>query len=310
MRILITGSTGQLGQQLRNSAPKTVLGEQPSLVCLDRHSLDMSDLDACRKAIREIEPDWLINAAAYTQVDKAEREPQLAYLVNVDAPEVMSREMAHINGKMLQLSTDFVFDGNKSRPYQPEDQVNPLSVYGASKAAGEEAVLSNLVTAHTKNGYVLRTSWLYGSTGKNFFRTMLRLHSQQQEIRVISDHIGCPTSTRSLAPCCWKIVENASREDNGGLPSRLHWSDAGVSSWYDFTVAIGELGISLGLLDKSATVVPISMDEYPMDAPRPSFSLLNTSLTRKYLNMKVSHWRDELQRVAKEMVDHNSQHQL
>ena len=314
MRILLTGSSGQLGRALRTSMPATLAGEPLELIATARQpepaqgimGLDLADPDACRAAVIAHQPDWILNAGAYTAVDRAEAEPELAQAVNADAPRAFAEAVARINdgSRMLQISTDFVFNGEQGHPYRPEDPLNPVSAYGASKAAGEQAVADALgISGHagfSGRATILRTSWVYGPVGRNFLLTMLRLHHQKatsyEPLRVVADQVGCPTSTAGLAQACWAVIE---RHTTG----ILHWSDAGVASWYDFAVAIGELGEQLGLLEQAAKVQPICTADYDTPAQRPSYSLLDSTTTRVQLHLAAQHWRDALKETCLQNTD-------
>jgi dTDP-4-dehydrorhamnose reductase len=289
MKVLVTGAAGQLGQALVAACPEGV-----ELLALGRDQLDLADAAACRAVVVEHRPDWVINAAAYTAVDKAEGEAALAEAVNAGAPAALAQALEVSGGSLLQLSTDFVFNGAQGSPYRPEQAVAPLGVYGASKAAGEREVLELLGGAG--RGIVLRTSWVYGPVGRNFCLTMLRLHRDRAAagapLGVVADQVGCPTSTAGLARACWRVLGPAAP-----LPPILHWSDAGAASWYDFAVAIGELGVAQGLLEQAAAVVPLTTAEYPTPAQRPSYSLLDCSGTRQLLGLPAQHWRAALAEV-------------
>ena len=301
MRILLTGSSGQLGQALRASLPARLSAEPVELIATARRpepsqgviGLDLADHDACRAAVASHRPDWVLNVGAYTAVDRAEAEPELAQAVNAGAPQAFAEALAHISdsSRLLQISTDFVFSGEQGHPYKPEDPRNPVSVYGASKAAGEQAVAELLGAGPDGRAAILRSSWVYGPVGHNFLLTMLRLHlkntASREPLRVVADQVGCPTSTAGLARACWAAIE---RREKG----ILHWSDAGVASWYDFAMAIGELGEQIGLLGKAAKVQPIRTVDYPSQARRPSYSLLDCSGTRAQLDLASRHWRDAL----------------
>ena len=259
--------------------------------------LDLGDPDACHAAVVALKPDWVINAGAYTAVDRAEAEPELAQAINAGAPRAFAEALARRGdgSRMLQISTDFVFSGDQGHPYRPDDPRNPVCVYGASKASGEQAVADALGTidhvGRSGRATILRTSWVYGPVGRNFLLTMLRLHHQKaatgQPLRVVADQVGCPTNTAGLARACWAVIERHAT----GI---LHWSDAGVASWFDFAVAIGELGEQLGLLEQAAMVQPIRTTDYPTPARRPSFSLLDSTATRARLDLAPRHWRDAL----------------
>jgi dTDP-4-dehydrorhamnose reductase len=304
--VLLTGAAGQLGQALVAARPPGV-----ELIATSRRggdgrlALDLADADACRRAVLQHRPDWVLNAGAYTAVDRAESEPELAEAVNGGAPRAFAEALAETGGRLLQISTDFVFDGSQGSPYLPEQPRRPLGVYGASKAAGEEAV-EQLLGASGR-GVILRTSWVMGPVGRNFARTMLRLHRERgaagQPLAVVADQVGCPTATHTLAAACWGLIERAGTrsapepEAAQPLPLVLHWSDAGAASWYDVALAVGELGQELGLLDRPAAVNPLTTADYPTPARRPSYSLLECSGSRRCLELKPLHWRAALRQV-------------
>jgi len=290
MKVLLTGRDGQLGAALMASLPPGI-----ELVATGRAELDLADPAACRQMVAAHRPDWLLNSGAYTAVDRAESEPELAMAVNAGAPAAFAEALADCGGRLLQVSTDFVFDGHHGTPYQPDHPVHPLGVYGASKAEGERAALS------LPEARVLRTSWVYGPVGRNFCLTMLRLHANRaaagEELAVVADQVGCPTATHTLAMACWRVLAAA---DN--TPALLHWSDAGAASWYDFAVAIGELGVQLGLLERAAEVRPITTADYPTPARRPAYSLLACEASRHSLGLQPCHWRTALAEVLRQVA--------
>ena len=293
MKVLLTGAAGQLGQALMASIPEGV-----QLIASSRAELDLADPAACRAAVETHRPDWVLNAGAYTAVDKAESEPELAQAVNAGAPAAFAEALAATGGRLLQVSTDFVFNGSQGSPYRPEQALDPLGVYGATKAAGETAALS------LPGARVLRTSWVYGPVGKNFCLTMLRLHGLKaaagEPLGVVADQVGCPTATHTLAAACWRAIGAGATPSGSGpeqQPRILHWSDAGAASWYDFTVAIGELGMAAGLIGKAALVRPLTTADYPTPAQRPSYSLLDCTASRAALGLEPLHWRAALAEV-------------
>ena len=237
----------------------------------------------------------MLNAGAYTAVDKAESEPELAFAVNGGAPRAFAEALLETGGRLLQVSTDFVFNGSQGSPYRLEQKRDPLGVYGCSKAAGEEAVEQLLGPAAggagAGRGVILRTSWVMGPVGKNFALTMLRLHRERQQIGVVEDQVGCPTSTHTLAAACWRVISAGISEPV------LHWSDAGAASWFDVAVAVGELAQELGLLEQPALVNPLTTAEYPLPAQRPSYSLLDCSGSRKALGLAPTPWRQALRQL-------------
>lgn len=286
LRVLLTGKDGQLGHALRASVPPTI-----EMIATGRQSLDLADGEACRQAVLLHRPDWVLNAGAYTAVDKAESEPELAMAVNAGAPAAFAAALAETGGRLLQVSTDFVFNGEQGHPYQPDQPVDPIGVYGATKAEGESRVQQILAE---ERRCILRTSWVYGPVGKNFCLTMLRLHRIKAEagdaLGVVADQVGCPTATHTLAAACWGAIHQ-------DLSGTHHWSDAGAASWYDFAVAIGELGVARGLIERMATVRPITTADYPTPAQRPGYSLLDCSDLRHRLALEPVHWRSGLDTV-------------
>ena len=299
MKVLLTGSAGQLGHALCQQVPPGV-----ELIAASRGggdgliALDLADGGACRAAVHQHQPDWVLSGGAYTAVDKAESEPELAHAVNAGAPRAFAEALAETGGRLLQVSTDFVFNGAQGHPYRPDQPRDPLGVYGASKAAGEEAV--EQVLGGEGRGVILRTSWVMGPVGRNFALTMLRLQRERAAagtpLAVVADQVGCPTSTHTLAAACWSAIERGT-SNSGQLAPILHWSDAGAASWYDVAVAVGELGLELGLLEQMAQVHPITTADYPTPAQRPSYSLLDCSATRQVLGLPALHWRQALRQL-------------
>ena len=296
MKVLLTGAAGQLGQALIATAPKEI-----ELLPSNRSggdgllALDLADVEACRQTVDQYRPDWVLNAGAYTAVDKAEAEAELAYAVNGGAPRSFAEAIKQHGGRLLQLSTDFVFNGRQGSPYRVDQKRDPLGVYGASKASGEEAVEEVLGTSG--QGVVLRTSWVMGPVGKNFALTMLRLHRDKKELGVVADQVGCPSSTLNLARACWRVISGS--QEGIELPPVLHWCDGGAASWYDVSVAVGELAMELGLLNQAAKVNPISTTDYPTPATRPGYSLLDCQASRAALRLEAQPWRAALKDVLR-----------
>lgn len=285
--VLLTGAGGQLGQELQRCIPDSV-----RLHAMDSRSLDVTDSAAVNSACKTISPDVMINAAAYTAVDKAEEEKGRAFAVNAEAPRLIAEACRGTGCRIVHISTDFVFDGLKSSPYLTGDAVNPLGVYGASKLQGEQQLLQ-LMPA---NVLVLRTSWLYSMLGNNFVKTMLRLMSEREQLGVIADQVGTPTHAKGLAEAVWAFIGKGTP---GGI---FHWSDAGVASWYDFAVAIMEEGLAAGLLHKPLTIRPIQTNDYPTPAQRPKYSVLDKTATWDVLGTEPLHWRNALRQMLNEMA--------
>ena len=296
MKVLLTGATGQLGQALINAKPAGM-----ELIATSRSggpgltALDLADSSACKAAVNQHQPDWVLNAGAYTAVDKAESEPELALAVNAKAPEAFAAALNAQGGRLLQLSTDFVFNGQQGVPYSVDQARDPLGVYGFTKAKGEEAVAALL--GSSGKGFILRTSWVIGPVGKNFALTMLRLHRERDQLGVVADQVGCPTSTLNLAQACWRTLQIAGERD---MPAVMHWSDNGAASWYDVAVAVGQIGTELGLIDTPARVQPITTSDYPTPAERPSYSLLDCTGTRAALELDGEHWHQALRAVLQQ----------
>ncbi|MFW6093619.1 MAG: dTDP-4-dehydrorhamnose reductase [Pseudomonadota bacterium] len=275
-KVLITGGNGQLGRELAHTAPG-----HAEAVALPRDALDITDPDSVHAALDAHHPDVLINAAAYTAVDKAEAEADTAAAVNAHGPGVLARAVAARGIRLLHVSTDFVFDGQASTPYRPDDPPNPLGVYGRTKLEGEERVLA----AADDHSLIVRTGWVYAGHGHNFVHTMLRLMRERDELAVVADQVGTPTWARGLARALWGFVDRPQTE---GV---YHWSDAGVASWYDFAVAIGEEAEALGLLPRQVPVRPIPTREFPTPARRPAYSVLDKTATWQALELHPEHWR-------------------
>lgn len=289
-RVLITGANGQVGWELQRAAPKGI-----EIIALNRNFLDIRDQNQVEKVVTELAPDIVINAAAYTAVDRAEQEPKHAFAVNAKGAGYLA-EATHSQGaRFIHISTDFVFDGAKSRPYLPDDLPSPLGVYGASKLAGEQ-----LVREHTQNqAVIIRTSWVYSVHGHNFVKTMLRLMRERKELNVVADQVGTPTWALNLANTIWTICENTEYK---GI---YHCTDAGVASWYDFATAIRDYAVELGQIDRSITIHPISTREYPTLAPRPPFSVLNSAKCQIEIRKRSCHWRHSLRRMMIELLERN-----
>lgn len=283
MRVLVTGAAGQVGRALAAAAPQDIQAH-----FLDRQDLDVGDAEQVRACVSALQPDVIINAAAYTAVDKAESDEASALRANAAAP----LNLARTGVRLIQISTDFVFSGNASTPYQPSDPAAPLGVYGRSKLAGENAVLDALGA----KALVVRTAWVYEAYGHNFLQTMLRLFRERGQVGVVDDQIGTPTAARSLAEVLWLF---AKRPDLSGV---YHWTDAGVASWYDFAVAIAEEVAARNLIGREVTVSPITTRDYPTPAKRPAYSVLDKRLTLQALGLRPRHWRGVLRSVMEDLV--------
>jgi dTDP-4-dehydrorhamnose reductase len=284
---MITGAAGQLGYELQRTAPVGT-----PLIAVDIAQLDLTAPTAVDAFIATHRPSMIINCAAYTAVDKAEEQPALAHAVNVTAAGSLAASARRHDARMIQISTDFVFGGATAVPWRPDDATAPHSVYGTTKRDGEDAVL----VALGNQALVIRTAWLYSAHGGNFVKTMLRLMAERDEVRVIADQVGTPTWANSLAHTIWAAVGHA---DAHGV---LHWSDAGVASWYDFALAIQEEAVMRGLLSRAVPVHAIPTSAYPTPARRPSFSVLDKSETTRVLGTTPTHWRVNLRHMLDELA--------
>jgi dTDP-4-dehydrorhamnose reductase len=276
MKILVFGGGGQVSNALTVTSPHGW-----DIVTKSHQETDITQRRETASVIEVERPDIVINAAAYTAVDNAELEEQLAYLINSKAVGYLVDICAAMQIPLVHFSTDFVFDGSQSFPYDPEATTAPLNVYGSSKRAGEILVLD------TADNLVIRTAWVYGNDGKNFVKTMLKLFAERSAVSVVDDQIGTPTHAKSLATATWALIAQKAT----GLH---HFTDAGVASWFDFAVAIQEEAFSLGLLTNMATIIPISSAQFPMRARRPNYSVLDKSETWRLLGNPARHWRAEL----------------
>ena len=288
MKVLITGASGQVGRALLERVPSGIEAR-----ALTRAQLDISDEAAVRDEVLTSQPALIINAAAYTAVDKAQSEPELAAAINAEAPRHLAQAAQAIVGcRLLHISTDYVFDGRASQPYRPSDPTNPLSVYGRTKLAGERAALEVL----RERAVVLRTAWVYAAAGKNFLLTMLRLMRERGAVRVVADQYGAPTAASSIARVLWVIAQ---RPDVHGT---LHWTDAGTASWYEFAQAIAEDASAIGLLPQAAQVTAITSAQYPTAAPRPAYSVLDTGSSTAQLGLTPMPWRVNLRTTLNTLV--------
>ncbi|MBV9914840.1 MAG: dTDP-4-dehydrorhamnose reductase, partial [Sinobacteraceae bacterium] len=287
MKVLITGAAGQVGRALADSSPPAA-----QLTGMSHQRLDVGDVAAVASCVQELRPDIIINAAAYTAVDRAEAEANLARRINTEGARNIATAARDVGARLIHISTDFVFGGNSSTPYRPDSPTGPLNVYGLTKRDGEDAVRKVLPDASV----VLRTAWVYSAVGSNFVKTMLRIMRATGSVRVVADQIGTPTAARSVADAIWALT---ARPQVAGVH---HWTDAGVASWYDFAVAVAEEAAQLRLVSPSVTVIPIPTSQYPTPALRPKFSVLDTSSLAE-IRTNAIHWRMRLRGVLGEMRD-------
>ena len=297
MNILVFGKDGQLGRAFQKQLQHSLFQKGNNILFVGRSECDLSDQNQITKLLESFKPQLLINAAAYTAVDRAETEPELAFAINASAPEVMAVYAAQCGATLYHFSTDYVFDGSKQGAYTESDKVNPLSVYGKSKKAGEHAIAKAFEAATKKSGQyaILRTSWVYGDGG-NFIRTILRLAKERLLLKVINDQYGVPTSAAWLAEvgCYLALNANQPREFHSGI---YHAVPQGETSWYALACLAVQTALDSGqeLQASLATIAPIPTSEYPLAAPRPMNSRLSTTkleieLERLGLVSKLPHW--------------------
>ena len=284
--IAITGANGQLGTVLQLLAPAFT---QFKFVFTDIDELNITDATQVRHFFNTYSPKYLINCAAYTAVDKAETDRKTAELLNVKAVQLLAEECKLNKTKLIHISTYYVFDGISSAPYTETDYTNPISVYGQTKAGGEEAVL-----ASGCDGYILRTSWLYSAHGHNFLKTILRLAAERDTLNIVYDQIGTPTLADDLAAAIMQFIVALNNKQKI-KPGVFHFSNEGVCSWFDFAHAIVEIA---GL---NCAVIPILTAQYPTPATRPAISILNKNKIKETLSIEIPHWRDSLNKVMAEI---------
>jgi len=294
MKILVIGKSGQLAQALATLSTVNV-----EIICLGREQIDILDKSSLLNTIKEQNIDAVINACAYTAVDLAEKEPEQAYKINTLAVKNLAEVCKELSLHFVHISTDFVFNGLKSSPYLPNDDINPLSVYGKTKAEAEQ-LLTEIIP---NSSCIIRTSWVYSTYGNNFVKSMVRLMAEKPELGIISDQIGSPTYAKGLA----QVSLTAALEKVSGIQ---HWTDAGVASWYDFAVAIQELAIEKGLLVKAIPIKPIKTISYPTPATRPSYSVLDKSSSiLAFPNLPIIHWRKQLSSMLDELQNEKEETQ-
>jgi dTDP-4-dehydrorhamnose reductase len=287
MRVLLTGATGQVGTEFLGLADRT-----DELIAPGRGELDLADERSLRRYIQDARPDWIVNAGAYTAVDLAEKDRDLCFAVNATAPTAIAEEASRLNAGLIHFSTDYVFDGKKDDAYREDDATAPLSVYGASKAAGEQGIL-----AAGGRALVLRTSWVYGLHGKNFLLTMLRLAKERPELRVVDDQMGAPTSALAIARATARLIGRLHGKARAEFPQGIyHMTAGGSTSWCGFAAAI----VERAALDRPPRVTPISTAEYPTPAARPRNSRLSNEKFEATFGFRLPDWEAQLDQVFAE----------
>jgi dTDP-4-dehydrorhamnose reductase len=302
LRILLTGKNGQIGAQLAVLLPQ--LGE---VAAFDRHEFDLLNPDQIRRAIRDVQPNIIVNTAAYTSVDLAETEEKQARIINVDAPALMAEEAKRIDALLVHYSTDYVFDGSRSLPYAETDQPNPINVYGKTKLGGEEAIRA-VGAPHL----IIRTAWVYGTTGRNFLLTILRLATEREELRVVRDQIGAPTWSQEVAKGTVRVLMQLFEKGEGAISKTggiCHITAAGQTNWFEFAKAILDQaswmprGIpwfeaaTKGQPLVARCITAITTEEFPTPARRPSYSVLSNSRLKQDFGLELPAWSIQLRAV-------------
>jgi dTDP-4-dehydrorhamnose reductase len=286
MRVLITGSNGQLGSEIKELAANY---KKLDFVFKDLPELDICNFEALQAFIIDYNINIVINCAAYTAVDKAEEDAEIAEKVNSKGVLNLVNALQTVNGKLIHISTDYVFDGDHFLPYKESDSVSPIGVYGETKREGELVVINSDIEA-----IVIRTSWLYSAYGNNFVKTMLRLGNEKEKLNVIFDQVGTPTYAADLAEACLEILsKNDAKINSKG--NVYHFSNEGVASWYDFAIAIMKMGTI------ECVVSPIETREYPTLAKRPHYSILNKAKIKNDFGLEIPYWRDSLEKCIEKL---------
>jgi dTDP-4-dehydrorhamnose reductase len=307
-KILLVGKNGQVGSALVGSLPQ--LGE---VIALDRHQLNLMNPGDIRDVIREVHPALIINAAAFTAVDLAETEIAAAEAINATAPGIMAEEANAIGAGIIHYSTDYVFDGRKTSPYEEDDPANPLNVYGKTKLAGENAIRNSGVSH-----LIFRTAWVYSTHGRNFLLTILRLATQREELRIVRDQVGAPTWSVAIAEVTKDVLTRTAERQEGNFDlsafgGTYHMTAAGTTTWYDFAKAIFEEASQIsdipGWLDaatdgapiRTNRIIPITAEQYPTPARRPAYSVLSNSALKNRFAVEMSDWRVQLHKIFRQV---------
>ena len=293
MTILVTGSNGQLGSEMRlvaaMSEDRYIFTDVVDLTGVETEMLDITDSDAVRTMVKENDVKVIVNCAAYTNVDKAEEEQELCALLNAKAPENLAVAMKEVGGCLVHVSTDYVFgDGPAIGPCREDDETHPVSIYGQTKRQGEQAVV-----ASGCHYLIIRTSWLYSEFGRNFVKTMIALISQKDSVKVVSDQIGTPTYALDIAEVIYEIVSGRRYEGQDGI---YHYSNDGVCSWFDFAGKIAEY-----VGNSSCEIMPCTTDEYPSKVRRPAYSVLDKTKIKNTFGLRIPAWTESLKKCIKNL---------
>ncbi len=295
MKILLTGKNGQVGFELQRA-----LAPLGPLVAVGRAECDLADAEALRRLVRAVRPGIIVNPAAYTAVDKAESDPETALAINGIAPGVLGEEATRLDALVIHYSTDYVFNGAKQTSYMEDDIANPQSVYGKSKLAGDQALLRS-----TKNAIIFRTSWVFGAHGNNFVKTMLRLAAERDSLKVVADQFGAPTSAALIADVTAQILRRYLQADRKDFPFGLYnLAASGETNWCDFARTVIGTALAAGrpLALRPEDVLPISTDQYPLPAPRPANSRLDTHKIQETFGLHLPMWQEGLKHVLQQIL--------
>jgi len=297
MKVILIGGSGQLGQEINKNKPDNI-----ELIIPTRNELDLGCEMQCYEYFSRNSANWIINSGAFTNVDKAETNMELAMKVNAFGPAAIAKGISNNGGKLLHISTDYVFDGNQNVPYKTSQKTCPNNAYGTSKAEGEKFLLK--ILNQINQLAILRTSWLMGPHGINFAVKMLKLLSEREKINVVYDQISSPTTTHTLSLAIWKLLEtnNKFSLDKQIFPVINHFSDDGIASWYDVAEALLEIGLQIGLIKNKPKINPIRTNQYPTPAKRPFYSVLDTYETKKLLNLDGIYWKNSLLNTFKKFI--------
>ena len=290
MKILITGSNGQLGKALNKNKLEIIENKNIQIINTLKSDLDLSNELSCIESIEKFNPDWVINCGAYTAVDKAEFESEKAYKINSYGPYFLAKILKKTGGKLIHISTDFVFDGKSNIAYKVDDRINPINTYGKTKALGENLLIKK--ENKFRDIFIIRSSWIIDSYGKNFFLKIIELLSKRQNLNIVNDQIGCITNANNLSKVCWKLILN--HKKNTEIPKIMHFSDSGICTWYDVANAIADEAFKKRIIFEKPKIIPVKSEFFNMPAKRPSFSLLNCEKTYELFDFWPPHWRETI----------------
>ena len=299
MKVLITGSNGQLGKALNKNKNEFIKYQDIEIFNTTKSDLDLGDESSCTRLIEKYEPDWIINCGAFTAVDRAEIESEEAYKINSYGPYFLAKILKKIGGKLIHISTDFVFDGKSNKAYKVSDPVNPINTYGKTKALGEHFLMKK--ENNFKNIFIIRSSWIIDNRGNNFFLKIIKLLSKKENLQVVNDQIGCITNAQNLSKICWELIIN--QRNIPEKPMIFHFSDSGICTWYDVAIAISELAYNKRIIIKKPEIIPVDSNFFNLPAKRPNFSLLNCEKTYKFFKFHPPHWRETINDLLDSLSD-------